>query len=253
MNYQECENKIIENYNEYYDKHEDWFIFMNDGYCPLDENGYPKDFDNIVLTEKYKIWKYQVYLYKVLLESIGVNILDDSSSNKVLLDVGCGRSGGISFFNDYYKFKKLIGIDLNKNHIDLSKKHIKDKHVKLIQSSAINIPLKDNSIDIITCVESSPYYQPFEKYVDEVYRILKDDGIYVRAERYVQNPDMFLNHKFVEIKSLIIENNTRMSCSICKWSMFNTSFKLGKIFYNDELDYINGKSLYNIKAYKKIH
>lgn len=69
----------------------------------------------------------------------------------------------------------------------------------------------------------------------------------------MQNPDMFLNHKFVEIKSLIIENNTRMSCSICKWSMFNTSFKLGKIFYNDELDYINGKSLYNIKAYKKIH
>ncbi len=47
------EEEIIKKYNLLND---DNVIFMNDGYFPLDEDGYPTKMD-LDLTEKYKPWR----------------------------------------------------------------------------------------------------------------------------------------------------------------------------------------------------
>jgi ubiquinone/menaquinone biosynthesis C-methylase UbiE len=237
------EKEIIEKYNQLDD---DSVIFMNDGYCPLDEDGYPTDID-IDLSKKYKRWKYQVYMYKILLDFIKVT--QESSRNKKILDVGCGRGGGLSFFKDYYNFKELYGIDLNPYHKKIAESHTKG--INFYTSSATTLPFEDKSFDIITCVESSPYYDPFEDYVKEIKRVLKINGIYVRAERYIQTPDYFLNGGFLQVKQLDINYNVRIACSISKWTSLNFSKEMSQILFLDEMEYVNDNASYNITSYIK--
>lgn len=244
---------IIKKYDNFLDQDEKWFIFMNDGYCPLDEDDYPIDFKGINLTEKYKIWKYQVYMYKVLLESIGINY--QSSKNKNILDMGCGRGGGLSFYSDYYQFKNLIGVDLNPNHIKFAKSHLDKPNVRFLTSSAIHIPVKDEYLDIITCVESSGYYHVlgFDKFVNEVYRTLKPNGIYVRSDRDSIDEEFFESSRFRKINYVNIENNCRISCAISKWRLLKHSDVAFEALLNDEKSYFSGESQYNITTYQKIN
>jgi ubiquinone/menaquinone biosynthesis C-methylase UbiE len=241
----EKETEIIEKYNYLT---EDDGIFMNDGFTPLNAYRLPTDFIDLNLTKKYKQWKYQVYMYRFLLNRI--NIRPVNSKNKSILDVGCGRGGGLSFYKDYYNFSRLVGVDLNPNHIKICKNHTEG--VEFIESSATNMPLENNSFDIITAVETSPYYEPFEDYVKEIHRLLKDDGVYVRAERYIQEPDDFLSAGFKEKFTIDITPNVRMACSISKWAMLNVSDRISNVFFNDEQEYINNNAFYNVRAYVKI-
>lgn len=241
----EKEKEIIENYNNYLTEEDG--IFMNDGFTPLNAYELPTDFIDLNLSKKYKQWKYQVYMYRVLLNKI--NIRPVNSKNKSLLDVGCGRGGGLSFYKDYYNFSRLVGVDLNPTHIKISQSHTED--IEFITASATNIPLEDKSFDIITAVETSPYYDPFEDYVKEVDRLLKDDGIYVRAERYIQTPDDFLTAGFKELFTIDITPNVRMACSISKWAMLNVSRRLSGVFFNDEQEFVDDNAFYNIRAYVK--
>jgi ubiquinone/menaquinone biosynthesis C-methylase UbiE len=186
-------------------------------------------------------------MYKSLLDFIKMN--QEASKNKTLLDVGCGRGGGLSFFKDYYNFKELYGVDLNPHHKKIAESHTED--INFYTSSATTLPFKDKSFDIITCVESSPYYNPFEDYVKEVKRVLKTGGIYVRAERYIQIPDYFLNDDFLLVKQININKNVRIACSISKWTSLNFSKEMSQILFSDELEYVNDNASYNITSYIK--
>ena len=77
-------------------------IFMNDGYAEIDNNGYPFDStqtQNCILNPKYTNFKYQLNLYKQLLDF--AEIKTDKQID-VVMDIGCGKGGGISFYKDFY-------------------------------------------------------------------------------------------------------------------------------------------------------
>lgn len=244
------EKFLIEKYNKIFSEDEKWFIFMNDGFCPLDKNDYPIDFNDILLNEKYHMWKYQVYMYKVLLETINIFHYDNSSTNKVLLDIACGRGGGLSFYKDYYKFKQLIGLDLNPNHITLAKEHLSD--VTLFTSSALSTPVKSETIDIATSVEAFGYFNSIN-FAQELRRIVKPGGVYVRAGRNMMDEQLLINSGFKKIKCLSIEKNARMSCAISKYRFIEKSLKIASILSYDEHCYANQKSFYNITSFERIN
>lgn len=243
------EKSIVEDYNRNFDEEEKWFIFMNDGFCPLDENDYPIDFNDIVLSEKYHLWKYQVYLYKVLLETIDIFHHNNSSTDKVLLDIACGRGGGLSFYKDYYKFKKLIGIDLNPNHINFARNHL--NNIDLFTSSSINTPVESSSIDIATCVEASSYFNTID-FIEELNRVIKTGGIYVRASRDSEDEKLLIDNGFEKINCLSIQKNTRIACAIGKWRFLEKSLKVASILSSDEHFYMDPNCSYNITSFKKM-
>ena len=243
------EKNTIGQYNREFNEEENWFLFMNDGFCPLDENEYPVDFNDIILSKKYHMWKYQVYMYKVLLETINISHHNNSSTDKVLLDIACGRGGGLSFYKDYYKFKKLIGVDLNPNHINFAKNHL--NNVDLFTSSALNTPVESSTIDIATCVEASGYFNTIN-FIEELRRIIKPGGIYVRTSRDIEDEKLLIDNGFEKIKCLSIHKNARISCAIGKWRFFEKSLKVASMFSSDEGLYVHRDYFYNITAFKKI-
>lgn len=263
MFFTDNEDKIINAYTNFYHKKiqekiinsnyldPDCFTFMNNGYAEIDNNGYPFDSEeskNFILNEKYKNFKYQVNLYKRLLDFAEIK---DNSNIDVLVDLGCGKGGGVSFYKDVYKFNHCIGIDLASVNINLAKKHNKD--VNFYVASAINLPINNDVVDVITCVESVLYYDPMLKFVEEVYRVLKNNGkILISAdlneEEEYNLENTFFNNGFILNKKEDITKNVAMGCAISKVRFMDISFSESEIMYNDEQKYY-GKDI-KYKNYK---
>lgn len=241
-------NEKIENFN-YLDP--DSLIFMNDGYAEIDDDGYPFDdieVKNFILNTKYKNFKYQVALYKQLLDFAKIK---NNNDIKVLVDIGCGKGGGVSFYKNFYNFDYCIGIDLTRVNIDVAKKH--EKEVNFFIASATNLPINDNTVDVITSVESIFYYDPMSKFAQEAFRVLKDNGkllisadLTEKQEKIME--DTFLNNGLVLYDKKNITKNVRMGCCISKSRFMDISFSESIIMSNDETKYFGENKTF--KQYK---
>ena len=252
------QNEIIEKYNEVYNRTQelDWFIFMNDGYMPLDSDQFPSTESEFPqLLEYHKFWKYQAYLYISLLQLGGVSSGD-------LLDIGCGRGGGLSVYRDYFKFNKLTGLDINKNQIDFCKRTHKD--IDFVEGSAMELPFEDSTFNVITNVESSNYYIFYDDFIKEVYRTLTPSGLFLYTDAFFSNKIddvifQFTNNNFELISNTDITSNVRSACAINKYNMLSKSKFIADIMMWDEEryyanrrdDFAQAEATYNILVFKK--
>ena len=142
---------------------EDNYKFMNHGYYPP----YPK------LINNHKKFKHQCSLYLSLVKNLNLN-------DKNILDIGCGKGGGIEVYNTYLNSVKLVGCDLNTQNINFCKKNY--SYAKFYQCDAQSLIFKDNSFDIVTNVESSHCYLDKTKFYKEVKRVLKPKGLFLYTD-----------------------------------------------------------------------
>lgn len=131
--------------------------FMNHGFYPHSN----------ILQKEDLLFKYEATLYLELLKNI-------KTSNLILLDIGCGRGGGLNILKKYFKFKKIFGCDINPMAIQYCKKNYKDIDFKITDSEKLDY--KNESFDIITNVESFHCYDSKENFFSEAYRVLKKNG-----------------------------------------------------------------------------
>lgn len=218
-------------------------VFMNDGYCDLDSNGMPLSVD-LELPDKFVKWKYQVNLYNKIINSTNV---DNKDIN--VLDIACGRGGGVSFYKEILNFKNVYGVDINPNHIRLCEKNCKDIIFKT--ASAVELPFPDNSMDIITCVEADSYFEPYENYLKEVYRVLKDGGVFIQASPYLYEIKSKILKYFKIIKVEDINNNVGMACAITK-HLFKNDKRMIDIYSSDEHRYLDESAKYQIYVMKNV-
>jgi ubiquinone/menaquinone biosynthesis C-methylase UbiE len=232
----------------------DNLIFMNDGYAEIDKNGYPYDsqkIKNILLNPKFTQFKYQINLYKRLLNFADIQ---NNKDVKVLMDVGCGKGGGISFYKQFYNFDKCIGIDLTKVNIELAKQH--EKNVSFYVASATNLPINDKTIDVITSVECVLYYKPLITFIEEANRVLKNNGkvlISTSLNKQEENnlEESFTNNGFTLSKKEDITENVRMACGISKNRFRNSSFEESEIMKYDEDKYFYKEVYYKNFVFTK--
>jgi ubiquinone/menaquinone biosynthesis C-methylase UbiE len=233
---------IIEKYNQlfYQTKDLEWFIFMNDGYTPLDECGYPVDNLNYpTLNPLHAKWKYQAYLYFELLRCANISTpLGD------VLDIGCGRGGGLSVYRDYCNSSSLTGLDLNPNQISFCKKT--HPNISFLQGSAMELPFADNSFDIITNVESANYYILYGDFVADVARVLKPNGFFLYADTFTNDrlelvKQVFSDNGLTIVSVNDITRNVRVSCSIEKYRLLDKSAVLADVMMWDEERYYSAR------------
>jgi len=170
--------------------------FMNHGYVPT-----------YTFLDKYFI--NEASLYCRLIDGI-------ETENKTILDIGCGRGGGVYTYNKYFNFKEIYGCDLNKMNIDFCIKNHSNK-IKFNQYSAEKTKYNDKQFDIITNLESSHDYEDIVLFFEEIKRILKDGGIFIYADIFYDQEELdyvvsLLYNNFHEIEALDITENVKNSC-----------------------------------------
>ena len=97
---------------------------------------------------------------------------DIKRKNGIVLDCGCG-------FGSYYPLTK----DLNTLYLDLSYNQLKRFGKKYglrsnrICGDILNLPFKDNTFDLILCINVLEHVVDIDRALKELHRVLKNDGI----------------------------------------------------------------------------
>lgn len=139
-------------------------IFMN--------YGFSKENYSLNLPENHEKHRYSIQLYDFI--ASGVEIKDKS-----ILEIGCGRGGGLSYINRTYKPKSAIGIDLNQKAINFCKSFYHGENITFKQGDAQILNFSDNCFDVVINVESSHRYPEVDKFINEVNRVLKPGGFFL--------------------------------------------------------------------------
>jgi ubiquinone/menaquinone biosynthesis C-methylase UbiE len=188
--------KIIEQYNSYHElfNTSKEINFMNHGYFPFSS----------VLKKEDLLFKFESTLYLELFKNI-------NTENLTLLDVGCGRGGGLNILNKYFKFKELYGCDINSKAINYCQKNFKNINFKI--SNAEKLDYNDKTFDLITNVESFHCYKNKNFFLKETYRVLKKEGSLLMTDINLNfNLDNSFNDYFKLTYYLDITPNVAFAC-----------------------------------------
>jgi len=167
--------------------------------------GYSNDRHEIALTQKDKKNMYSAQLYDYVANNVDIK-------GKDILEVGCGRGGGLSYINRYLSPKTVTGIDLNSKAIKFCRKNYSKEKNTFLQGNAQQLNFANDSFDVVINVESSHRYNQMNKFLDEVYRVLRPGGYLLLADFRPQeeieklNERLFISNFKVVTYKIITQN-----------------------------------------------
>ena len=172
------------------------FRFMNYGYIDSDPPDLEPD------DEPYRLF---IQLYEM-------NIRDAQLNDKEVLEVGSGRGGGASWIAKSLHPSSLIGVDFSSEAVSLCHNwYNHQKNLRFIEGNAENLPFKNSSFDVVYNVESSHCYGNMSKFVEEVFRVLREGGSFYwtdfRDDKSMQSTNqIFLDSGFTIVSKRDITN-----------------------------------------------
>lgn len=173
---------------------------------------------------------YPNKIYELLLPEV---------KDKVVLDLGCGTGKFMEKFQN--KTIKYYGLDLSKQQLKIAKQKVNNNNVEFICCSAENIPLPDNSVDIIisTWVLGTILKEDRrQKVLKEMKRVLKKNGNIYLVENDIGGEFEEIRNRFPDIKRTKEYNDWIEANKFDCYSRFETYFKFAseeearKVFAN---------------------
>jgi len=142
-------------------------VFMNYGYDDPNEN--------IILDPEDESNRYSIQLYHRLAAATELK-------DKHILEVGCGRGGGLAYVKKTFSPSIAVGMDLEDKAVKFANKHHISEGLDFVQGDAHSLPFENNSFDAVLNVESSHRYQDMDLFLSEVSRVLKPDGYFLYTD-----------------------------------------------------------------------
>ncbi len=96
---------------------------------------------------------------------------------KTVLDVACGEGYGSHFLAQ--SAQSVTGIDLDPETIEHAKKRYQSPNLGFIQADACDLPIEDQSIDVVVCFETLEHLENHDRLMESFKRVLKPDGVLV--------------------------------------------------------------------------
>jgi len=129
-------------------------------------------------------WNLKTKLYRCVRISFPFNIIlkrenkrlesilcDIEINNKKVVDLGTGTGNVLKYFSNS---NLVLGIDLTFSMLQVTRQLYPG--IKLIQADALKLPVKTDSVELITAIGLSEYLSDIESLFMEAHRLLKADG-----------------------------------------------------------------------------
>lgn len=97
-------------------------------------------------------------------------------------DIGCGRGGALDFVSRHHRTLSLMGIDLSADNIVAARDLLGGRRVRLQVANACDLPLADQSQDVIFNLESSGAYPDMAAFIGHVHRVLVPGGVFLHGD-----------------------------------------------------------------------
>ena len=144
---------------------------MNYGYAVSSDSGH-----TIRLAEEEESERFSYQLYHLM--ATGFKKLTNLNGLNVV-EVGSGRGGGLGYVVRNLKPGSALGVDYSKQQVEFCKKTYKYDNINFIEGDAENLPIKDESVDLVLNVESCHCYGNLQLFIRQVARILKPGGFFM--------------------------------------------------------------------------
>jgi len=118
--------------------------------------------------QKYSLTPTRNYILMAISEN------QKNDGNIKILDLGCGPGELIEELENKFSNLDITGIDFSEKMLEVSKKrNANTKHIMMDVADLHNL---NDKFNIIVCTHSLPYYKDPEKVMEQLHRLLKDDG-----------------------------------------------------------------------------
>lgn len=110
--------------------------------------------------------------------------------NKKVLDVACGTGYGSKYLLSQGA-KEVVGVDISDEAIKYARQHYTDDKLIFLKADATNLSFPESFFDVVVSFETIEHLENYQKYLSEINRILKTDGILLISSpnRLVTSPD----------------------------------------------------------------
>ncbi len=176
---------------------------------------------------------------------INLDLLDIYTKKRdfTLLDAGCGNGTNLEGIILKYPNAKVIGIDNFKPDIEVAKKKFGDK-IDFLYCDCLDMKIKDKSIDVVLSNQVIEHIFKYEKYISEIKRILKSEGLLILSTPNFHNPKNTLLKLFFQKPIMRWENNKNLPLDEYRGHI--------KEFYEDELISLIQKHNFKLLASRPI-
>jgi len=156
-----------------------WYWYVN----KVDKNadilfmnyGFHHDDEAIKLETTDEKNRYSTQLYDHLASATDL-------AGKDIIEIGCGRGGGLSHIVKTYKPGTALGIDLDRRAVEFCNTHYTHNQLSFKQGDAQKLEIEDNAADAIFNVESSHRYPDMMAFLGEIKRILRTGGHFLYTD-----------------------------------------------------------------------
>jgi len=104
----------------------------------------------------------------------------------VILDIGCGPGYLLLEIAKLIPDSRLIGVDFSEDMLKIASEKAKEKGLNSIifkQGPAEKIPITNAYIDAVVCLNSLHDFNSVEDTLSEIYRITKENGIFILKDK----------------------------------------------------------------------
>ncbi len=120
-------------------------------------------------TEDYLIYLRHVFAYNFASGKV--------KTTDYGIDIGCGEGYGTDILSD--KVSKIVGLDVDEDTIQHAKKIHENANIDFQKYGGKIIPFEDNTFDFAVSFQVIEHIPHDELYISEVYRVLKNGGIFI--------------------------------------------------------------------------
>lgn len=144
------------------------------------------------------------------------------AQDKIILDIASGEGYGSNLLSENAKF--VFGVDIDEEAVNFANRKYKKDNLNYKVGSASEIPLDDNSVDLIISFETIEHHTKHKEMMLEFKRVLKSDGLIILSspeksiykERDPDNP--------FHVKELTLTELKKLTSSYFKYSSFSKQF-----------------------------
>jgi ubiquinone/menaquinone biosynthesis C-methylase UbiE len=148
---------------------------------------------------------------------------------KRVLDVGCGTGRVLAKLRD--SGASLFAADISEKMVAITKKKFPD--VKTVVASIEKLPFEDESFDVVFAMFVIVHLKDLQKAFDEVYRVLKNGGIFILSNVNQRKPPKL---RLESGEDILIKSHYHMPRHVIE-ALEGTFFKIEeeKFIYGDKV------------------
>jgi ubiquinone/menaquinone biosynthesis C-methylase UbiE len=153
-----------------------WYVStVGNNAMTLMNYGYSASEVKVDLTPAEEANRYAIQLYHHVTSGVDLR-------GKDVIEIGCGRGGGLSYLARNMMPSTAVGVDMCKKAISFCNQNYRADDLSFVHANAERLPFDGESFDVAINVESSHRYENFEKFLREVHRVLRPGGVLLFAD-----------------------------------------------------------------------